>query len=241
VTLFGRLLGTLVNTLLAALGAGLGLLLRGVGERLRPAVLAGVGLSAALIGLAMALDHPQAVAVTAGMVVGGMVGAAIRLDQALEALGEWLRRRLGAKDSRFVEGFTLATVVWCVGPMAFLGALQSGLKGDNALLYAKAILDGTTALFFAQALGSGVLAASLSLLVYEGTVALLAAWLAPYLGAQVIAPMTNAGGLMVAAIGANLLLEVLGTRSRLPVAVFLPALVTTPLFGVIARALHLPG
>jgi uncharacterized membrane protein YqgA involved in biofilm formation len=228
-----RLVGTLINAALALLGSTLGLLGRGVAARYREVAFVGLGLAVLAIGADMALDHPNPLVVTAGMVLGGLAGRTLRLEEGLAFLGRLLEQSLAFGGGRFVEGFTLATVVWCVGPLSLLGAIQSGLDGQNALLITKGVLDGTSGLFFAQALGPGVAAATLSILVYEGSIALLAGVLAPHLTSGAIAAMSNVGGLMVMAIGVNLLLPELGQERRLPAAVFLPALVLAPLLAAL--------
>jgi uncharacterized membrane protein YqgA involved in biofilm formation len=239
-TLMAKLLGTLINAALALLGSAVGWTFRNIPSRYQETTMAGLGLAVLLIGADMALSHPDPVVVTAGMVLGGLAGTRLRLGQRLEQAGDALGRLFGQQDSRFAEGFTLATVVWCVGPLSIIGAIDSGLEGKNAILYTKAILDATSGLFFAQALGAGVLAASLSILVYEGTIALAAAAVAPYLTSTVVGALTNVGGLIVAAIGVNLLAARFGAQQRLPAADFLPALLLAPLCAWSFTRLHLP-
>jgi uncharacterized membrane protein YqgA involved in biofilm formation len=230
-----RGLGTLLN--LAAIGAGasIGALLGDrVPERLRETLVAALGLFTLALGVQQALasfgdDLTRAMGRSAPLLVlgallaGGLAGEAVRLEGRLERLGEAVKRRLGGQAA-FVEGFVLASLVACVGPLAVLGAFADGLRGDLGLLAVKSLLDGFAMLAFASTLGWGVAASGLSVLVYQGGLTVLAAGLRQVMTPAVVAAMTAVGGLLVIAIG----LRLLGLL-RIRVANLLPAVLLAPL------------
>lgn len=228
----------LVNGLAVVVGAGVGALgLRGLSESLRTAVLQAVSLAVVAIGLDMTLGggrHLDPLLLVASMVAGALSGQALRLEERIEAGAERLRARVGG-SGRFVEGLVLATLVFCVGPLAVVGALDSGLRGQGALLFAKSLLDGVTGLFLASTFGWGVIVAAVPVVVYEGGIALGAGAIAPVLSAPVVAGMSQTGGLLVLAIGLNVLLG-----ARLKVGNMLPALVFGAVFAGLKARYGLP-
>jgi uncharacterized membrane protein YqgA involved in biofilm formation len=167
-------------------------------------------------------------------VFGAATGQALALEERLEAAAEGLKRRIGGQGG-FVEGLVLATLIFCVGPMAVVGALDSGLRGQGALLFAKSLLDGVTALFLASSFGLAVALAAVPVWLYEGGIALGAGALAGVLSAPVIAGMTQTGGLLVLGIGLNV---VLGAKLR--VGNMLPALVFGAAFAAVKARWGLP-
>lgn len=163
------MLGTVVNVCAILLGSALGLLLRkGLPQRLRDTVMQGLGLCVILIGLSSAIGTADTMCVIISIVVGGLVGAAVNIEKRLEILGNLAQRKLARGGDGFARGFVTASLVYCVGAMAIMGALDSGLKGDHATLIAKSALDGISAIIFASTLGPGVAFSALAVLVYQG-------------------------------------------------------------------------
>jgi uncharacterized membrane protein YqgA involved in biofilm formation len=236
--------GTLINVATVLVGTGLGLLLGGrLPERLRRTVMDVLGLFTVVLGLSNALDafgeelaaavgRAAVLIVLGSLLLGAVVGELLDLEAALERLGDRLRRavRRGAADApdqgggRFVEGFVVASLVFCVGPLTVLGSLQDGLTGDFQLLAIKSLLDGFASLAFASALGIGVGFSALSVLVVQGGIALAAGALEGVITDPMIAAMTAAGGVLVMAIGLRLL-----DIRQVRVANLLPALLLAPL------------
>lgn len=233
--LLAREVGPLVNTAAAVVGASIGFAARGIPERIQKGALDAIGLAVIAIGLSMALfGHPDLVIVTAAMALGALAGGFLQIEERIEHAAQRLQGHGSQGSSRFVEGFLLASIVWCVGSMAIVGALQSGL-GDPRLLFTKAVLDGVSGIFFASALGIGVLAAAVPLLLYEGLLALAAASMQPILGAAEIGPLSSAGGLLIVAIGLNML-----GMTKIKVGNLLPALVLAALLGSLKAHMGLP-
>ncbi len=221
------MIGTLINTAAILLGTALGLLLRkGIPDRLRDTVMQGQGLCIILIGLTGALKTADVTCCIICMVVGSLLGAWIDIERRLNHLGVALEHRFApnAGEGSISKGFVSASLLFCVGAMAIVGSMDSGLRGDHSTLIAKSVLDGVTAIFFTTSLGIGVGLSALAVLVYQGSIALLAMWLEPLLTAPIITEMSAVGGLLILGIGLNMIYE-----KRIPVgnmlpAIFLPAL-----------------
>ncbi|HVB10367.1 MAG TPA: DUF554 domain-containing protein [Bacillota bacterium] len=212
------LTGTLANTGAVLVGGSLGLLAGSrLPERLRQAALRAVGLAVIWIGLSMTLgSHAGPLLVIGSMAVGSVIGEWLDLERLLE---RWTRRA-EAFGAGAPKAFVLSSLVFCVGPLTILGAIQDGLSGQHALLFAKSLLDGITALLFASAMGVGVLLAAATVLIYQGAIALGAAAARGIFTPPALAALSGVGGLMILAIGLNLC-EI----GRFRTANLLPALV----------------
>ena len=220
------MLGTVVNALAIVAGGLVGLCCtRGIDDRYRQTVLQGLALCVLLIGGKSALSSDNLPVVILSLVVGGVIGEWLAIEARLESLGRWIEARFAdgsAGGGDFARGFVSASLVFCVGSMAVVGSLESGLAGNHRTLFAKAIIDGVAALIFASTLGRGVLFASVPVLVYQGAITLAAGLLRPLLTAAAVADMSAVGGLLIVAIGVNLLgIARIRVGNLLP-AVFLP-------------------
>ncbi len=218
--------GTFLNVGTVLVGGCLGLLLgKRVPERIRETVLKGLGLLTLVVGMQMALKTGNVLILMGSVLLGGIVGEVIGIQGGVDRLGAALEARFSAGgDGRFREGFITASLVFCVGPMAVMGAIQDGLQGDYHLLAIKSMLDGFAALAFAAALGMGVLFSAATVLFFQGGISLGAGWLEGLLSEAMVAEMTASGGLMVLGIGFAIL-DLMHPR----VANFLPALAIAPL------------
>lgn len=219
------MIGTLINVVTILAGTALGLVLRkGIPERMRATVMQGLGLCVILIGVSGAVKTGDTMCVIVSMVVGGLVGSAVNIEARLNALGELAERKLvhGKEGGTFAKGFVTASLVYCVGAMAIVGAMDSGLRGDHATLIAKAALDGVSAIFFASTMGVGVGLSAVAVFVYQGAIALLAGWLSPLLTDVIINEMSAAGSLLIIGIGLNMIYDKhLCVGNMLP-AIFVP-------------------
>ncbi len=216
------MIGTLINTVAILLGTALGLLLRkGIPERLHETVVQGQGLCIILIGLSGALKTNDVTCVIICMVVGCLLGAWVDIEKRLGHLGEAIERRVspGGESGSIAKGFVNASLIFCVGAMAIVGAMDSGLRGDHSTLIAKSVLDGVMAIFFTTSMGIGVGLSAFAVLVYQGTIALLAMCLEPLLTQPIITEMSAVGGLLIMGIGLNMLYE-----KHIPVGNMLPAI-----------------
>ena len=211
--------GTLVNVAAVVVGSLIG---RKVGQklspRLRQTMMAGLGLAVLLIGLQLALQSQQIMIVIGSLIFGGLVGELIGIEKRLEQFGEGLQKRFSGSGP-IAEGFVTASLLFCVGAMAIMGALQDGLGDRPTILYAKAALDGVAAIALTSTLGIGVIFSALSLLAYQGAITLVAGLAKLVLTDPVVIEMNAVGGLLIVAIA----LDLLGLK-RLPVGNLLPAI-----------------
>ena len=223
------MIGTLINCAAIILGSAVGLLFRkGMKKKISDTVMQGVGLCVLLIGLSGALETQNTLLVIISMVIGGVVGAWIDIDDKMNRLGAFAQRKLtreGDESNTFAKGFVTASLIFCVGAMAVVGALDSGIRGDHSTLIAKSMLDGVTSLLLASTLGIGVMLSAVPILLYQGSIALLGTVIAPFLSAEVITEMSAVGGLLITGIGINMTLE-----KDIKVANLLPAILVPFLY-----------
>jgi uncharacterized membrane protein YqgA involved in biofilm formation len=232
-------LGTWINVGAVVVGTSIG---QTVGGRLTASiqerVLAGLGMITLVIGIDLALawgredtTRGTPLYVLAGILLGGLIGEAIGIEQRVERLGAWVQARLsGAEHSTIAEGFVDASLLFCVGSLAVVGSIQDGLTGDPSTLATKAVLDGFAAIALAATLGWGVGLSALSILVYQGAITLGAGFFSDVLQGEALAALTSAGGITIIGIA----LKLLGIRD-VKVANYLPALIIAPaLVGIVS-------
>lgn len=215
-------MGAIVNFLSIIIGGALGLVLkRGIPKKLESALVNGVALCILLIGISGALEGNNILIAIISIVVGAIIGELLDIDAFINRLAKKIEDKLNSSggDMKFAKGFVTATLLFCVGAMAIVGSLDSGLKGDNTTLYTKALLDGITAVVFASNFGVGVLFSSLPILLYQGGITLLASLVAPLLTTAVINEMTCVGSLLIIALALNML-----KICNIKVANYLPAI-----------------
>lgn len=214
-----ELKGTLVNAIGILCGSGIGLLLKeNVPVKYQQIVMQGLSLSIGLIGLQMALKTQNILVIIISMVIGALIGEFIDIDGRLARVGAWLTVKMGNKYGSVGEGFITGSLVFCVGAMAIVGSIQDGLTGDASTLYAKAMLDTIASIVFASGMGIGVALSSVSVLLYQGTLTLLASSLSGFISDGMIREMTAVGGLLI--IGISLLVLEIKT---IKIANLLPA------------------
>jgi uncharacterized membrane protein YqgA involved in biofilm formation len=244
-------IGTVVNVVTVLLGAGLGVMLgHRLSQRTRDVVTDGLGLVTLLIAIlsALAVTDPELVShigssapmlvVLGSLLVGGIVGSALRLEERVESLGGWLQRRLTsdtgtAERHRFVEGFVAASLLFCTGPLTILGSLNDGLGRGADELFLKSALDGFAAMAFAASFGWGVAASAITVVVVQGGLTLVGVLLGDVLPNAHVAALTAVGGLLLVGIAVRLL-----RVRQIPVADLLPALVVAPFLVALAAAVR---
>ena len=233
------LLGTFVNAAAIIIGALLGNLLRGgFPEKYRVVVMQGISLVVILIGLSMALQTENYLVLVLSIVCGGLLGQLLRIEERLSQLGQNLERRLGGAGGQgglFTRGFVTASLVFCVGAMAIMGALESGLTGQHTTLFIKSLIDGITATVLASTLGIGVAFSAAPVFLYQGAITLAATSVKPYLSDIAITEMTAVGGLLIFGIGLNLLTD----RLQIKVGNLLPAIFLAIFFAMLLGKLPL--
>lgn len=217
------MLGTIANTLAIAAGSLIGLMFRGrIPAAYHQTVLHAIGLAVLLIGISNALKSDAILLIIFSMAIGGVAGEFIGIEKKLESLGQWLETNISRSENEITRGFVTASLLYCVGSMAIVGSLESGLADNHQTLYAKSILDGIASVIFASSLGWGVLFSAIPVFLYQGTLTLSASFLKPLLSPPVVDQMSAVGGLLITAIGINLLeLKKIHVGNLLP-AIFIP-------------------
>ena len=232
------MIGTIINVIAILVGGTLGIFFGArLPERLKATVISGMGLFVTAYGLQMFMKTENSLIVLGALIIGALLGEWWRIEDGLQLLGVWLERKFaggeGDETSRFVRGFLTASLLFCIGPIAILGAIQDGLAGDYKLLTIKSVLDGFAAVAFSSTLGIGVLFSALVILVYQGGISLLAHQLNGIMSTSMMNEMTATGGVLLMGIGISSLLEI----KKIRVGNFLPALAIAPLIVYILSLL----
>jgi uncharacterized membrane protein YqgA involved in biofilm formation len=223
--------GTFINVAAILIGGTIGLFFGSrIPERFKNTVIAGMGIFTSALGMQMFLDSKNSLIVLGALIIGALIGEWIGIEDGLQALGQMLEKRFSqdsetGSSSKFVRGFMVSSLLFCIGPIAILGSIQDGLTGDYNLLAVKSTLDGFASIAFASTLGIGVLFSSLIILVYQGGVSLLANQLNAIVTDPMMAEMTATGGVLLIGVGISNLLEI----KKIRVGNFLPALAIAPL------------
>lgn len=202
-------MGVIVNALAIAIASSLGMLLKaGIPERITKTIMAGLALSIIVMGVDGAMAAENLTLMIISITLGSLIGEWIDLDSRLNSFAQHLEKRLIPSErgkSKFAEGFVTATLVVCVGSMAIIGSLQSGLQGDHTTLYIKSVLDAIFTFLLASTQGAGVVLSAAAVLLYQGAIALLAGFLEPVLSEVIINEVVAVGSLMLIALGLNML------------------------------------
>jgi uncharacterized membrane protein YqgA involved in biofilm formation len=234
------MLGTIVNA--AAIIAGslagfiINLMIGKIPERINDTIMKGVGLSVLLIGISSSLKVNNTLLVIFSMVTGGIIGEVIDIDKVLKRLGDGIEKRLKGRGGKISEGFVTASLVYCIGAMAVVGSLESGISGNHATLFAKSVLDGVSAIVFTSSLGIGVALSAVSVFIYQGAITLAASSLSGILTTTVVNDMSAVGGLLIIGIAINML-----NLGKMKVANLLPAVFIPVLYQVAVNVWKLLG
>jgi len=223
--------GTIVNVIAIFLGCSVGFILKSkFPEKIGKIIMQSLGLASLLIGAQMALKTNNILLVIFSLVIGGVIGEIIGIEEGLEIFGERVKLKFKSNDSseRFVEGFVTASLLYCVGSMAIMGALKEGLSGNPDILYTKSLMDGVTSLAFTAAMGIGVLFSVIPVFLYQGGITLLARLIKDFLSPEIINEMTAVGGILILGIGFGLL-EI----RKIKIGNLLPAILVVALLATI--------
>ena len=222
------LLGTLVNTCTVIAGALIGMLLKkGIPKRISDTVFYALALVTIYIGISGSLAGKNTLIAVIVMVLGALIGEALDIDKRINSIGKRLENKFdkGNQSSTFAQGFTSASLLFCVGAMTIVGCLQAGIKGDNTILFTKSAMDFVSSMIFASTMGVGVLFSAVFVLVYQGLITLLAGVISPLLTDAVIAEMSCVGFIIIIGLGLNML-----NVTKLKIMNFVPAIFLPILF-----------
>lgn len=230
------LLGTIINALLITVGAVIGRFLQSIPDKMKETVMQVIGLAVTVLGIQMGIKSDNFIIVIVSLVVGTIIGEWIDLDLQLNRFGKWIERKIGNKGENgdIAQGFITGTLIFVIGSMAIIGALDSGLRNDHSVLITKGIIDGFTAIFLASTLGIGVLLSAISVFIYQGAIALFAGQISMLVPDALldtfIQQMTATGGAMIIAIGLNMM-----GLTKIRVANVLPAILVV---AIVVSIMH---
>lgn len=219
------MLGTIVNCIAIIVGSAIGLIVNGrMPERISNTIMKGLALCVLYIGISGALKGENSIEMIICMAIGAFIGELIDIDNRLVQLGDYLEGKFKSKSEKvsISEGFVTSSLLFCVGAMALVGSLESGLKGDHTTLFAKSMLDGISSIIFASTLGIGVILSVATVFIYQGTITICAGFLNGILSTTVIDSMSAVGSLLIIGLAINILCDKDIKVANLLPAVFLP-------------------
>lgn len=229
--------GTIVNCTCIIGGCLIGLLLKGkLSDKISSTIMNGLALCALYIGISGALKGEDTLQIIICIAAGALIGELIDIDKRLNCLGKIIERRLNCRNTTkkedtgevsIAEGFVTASLLFCVGAMAIVGALESGLRGDYTILFAKSVLDGVSAIIFTSSLGIGVMLSSMVVFIYQGIITILAGGISTILNDVIIANMSAVGSILIIGLSFNIL-----GISKIRVANMIPAIFIPIIFGL---------
>lgn len=223
------MLGTFVNAGAIIVGAIIGMLLKkSLKEKMMDTLMKGLGLCTIFLGISGSLKGENSLILILSIVIGTLIGEGLDLEDKVNRLGLWIESKFKnhtkSQDS-IAEGFVTASLLFCVGALAIIGSLQSGLRGNNEVLFNKSMIDFAAAVIFGSTLGIGVIFSSVLVLMYQGTITLLAQWISPFLTDTVINEMTCVGSVIIIGLGLNMIgLTKFRVMNYVP-AIFLPIII----------------
>lgn len=217
------LLGPIVNAIAIIVCALTGrFLLKGIPARFEEIVTKAIGLCVIYVGISGALGSKRIMILIFSLVLGSLLGELINIDKGMNKLGLWAEKKMGFGEGTFAKGFVNASILFCTGSMAIIGSMNSGLSGDHQMLFVKGILDGFISIVFAASQGIGVAFSAIPVLLYEGGITLGVSFLKDLMTPEIIAEMSAAGSLIIAAIGFNFIVEKQIKVANMIPAIFLP-------------------
>lgn len=231
------MLGTIVNALAIIIGGGIGLIIKGgLKQKYKDIVMQVLALSVMFVGIQSALGglldkDVEPILYILSLVIGSFLGEKIDIEAKLNILGDKIQHKMGDKDgsnSNISLGFVTTSLVFCIGTMAILGALDSGINGNHSTLFAKSVLDGTFAIIYASTLGFGVLLSAIPVFLYQGAITMAATFIQPYLTGDMLREMSIVGGIMIFSLGLNMMeIKKIKVGNMLP-SIFIPVLYYLP-------------
>jgi len=214
-------IGSIVNAIAVIVGSLVGL---GIGsfipERIRSSIFQVIGLFTLVLGIKMALDTQYFLILLSSLVIGVLLGEALNIERGLETIGSLLKEKFKSENKLFSEGLITAFLLYCIGSMTFVGAIEEGINNDRTLLYTKSIMDGLTSILLASTLGTGVLISAIPLLIFQSVLTWAALYFEDHLSPEMITELSAVGGVLIIAISLNIL-----GMLKIKVSNLLPALI----------------
>lgn len=216
------LIGTLVNVLAIIVGSSLGLLLNNrLPERFIKIFFQVIGLFTIFLGISMALETSHMLHMVMALITGAIIGEATKIQHGIERMGEWLRTKFKIGNARFTEGLVTAFLLYCIGSLTIVGAIDAGLTGDHKLIYIKSLMDGVSSIALASGLGIGVMFSVVPLMIFQGGLTILSSIFGDFIPQVMITEISAVGGILLIGMGISIL-----DIKKINVMNMLPALVT---------------
>lgn len=218
--------GTVLNVILVAAGSFIGILIKSrISERFSNMFFSAIGVFTLFIGIRNALAANDILLIVLAIITGALAGEALQLEERMYGISERIKTRIKISDRRFTEGLLTAFLIFCMGSMTVLGAFEEGSGSYPSILYSKSVMDGFTSVILSSALGIGVLFSVIPLLIYQGLLTLFSSFVSSYLTAHMIQNITAVGGLMLIALGIDILdLRKIKVMNMLPSLIIIIAL-----------------
>lgn len=200
--------GAIINAIAILAGSGLGIILKGrINEKFSQSILKAIGLCVCIIGIRSGLSGDIMMMVSS-LALGALTGELLRIDDGLNNLGLWVQNKIsgGEKNATFAQGFVASTLLFCVGAMAVVGSIDSGLRDDQSIIITKSILDGVSSIVLASSMGVGVAFSAVMVLIYQGSIEFFAGHLQDVFTTELITQISAVGGVMILGIGVNMTL-----------------------------------
>ncbi|MAZ93994.1 MAG: hypothetical protein CMF58_06190 [Lentimicrobiaceae bacterium] len=213
--------GTFVNIIAIIAGTSLGMLLnRRLPERYIKIFFQVIGLFTIFLGISMALETTHILHMVIALITGGILGEYLNIQKRVEFFGEYLKKRFKIGNERFSEGLVTAFLLYCIGSLTIIGAIEAGLTGNQNLILIKSIMDGVSSIALASALGIGVMFSVIPLFIFQGGITLMAMYFGDFFPPIMISEMSAVGGVLLIGLG----IDILGIK-KMSVLNILPALV----------------
>ncbi|TYB31504.1 MAG: DUF554 domain-containing protein [Candidatus Mcinerneyibacterium aminivorans] len=221
--------GTIVNAGAVIIGSLIGIVFhKNFPKNFKRIVFNGLGLATIFLGITMALNQTNFLILIFSILLGGLIGEFIKLEHFLTSIGNRIKKITKSENDKFVEGMIAAFLLFCMGSMTFVGSIDAGLRGNNQLLFTKSLMDFFASTFLASTYGIGVLFSFIPLLIFQGGLTISASYAEVIFTDPMINNLTAVGGLIIIALGLNLL-----DLKEIKVANFLPALLIVILLSLI--------
>lgn len=216
------MIGTVVNILAIIVGSSIGLFLnKRLPERFIKTFFQVIGLFTIFLGISMAIETLHILHMVMALITGAIIGEALKIQQGMERLGEYLKIKFKIGSDKFTEGLVTAFLLYCIGSLTILGAMEAGLTGNQKLIYIKSLMDGVSSIALASGLGIGVMFSVLPLLIFQGGITLLAMQFGDFIPQIMVTEMSAVGGILLIGMGISIL-----DIKKINVMNMLPALVT---------------
>jgi len=218
--------GTLINAFAIIVGGLIGAACnRSLPQRYQVIIFQGMGLFIVAFGISMSIKMEHILISVFSLILGGLTGEFLKLYKQMNTLGEWLKRILKFKSERFTEGFVTSSLIYCIGVMAVLGAIEEGTGGFPTILLTKSVMDGFSSIAFAAAFGVGVMFSAAPVAIYQGSITLIVFLFADHINIAIVNELSAVGGILLVGLGINILeIKDIKVVNLLPALVFVVAL-----------------